>query len=319
MGPPANTRCTGESRCSHRSPPTGRTRNAGSLCSGSPNAVPVSSLGCERVTHTERGRKRFHKHVLSVRYRCPAFGPDVVRGYRRGGATDGMEWLGGRIVEPVAAGRRRDHGRSAPENSTGERGGGGTATEGTGAAYAADLGRGWKISPSVHIEPGEEFVMADITGSGAIQHIWFTPTGDWRNQVLAHVLGRRPAAGSRVPARRLLRARLGQVRTHRLARRLRQPRQRVQLLLGDAVQRHGRASRSPTRASRQRTLYYQIDYTLCEVPDDAARFCAQFRRSTRCRRATSSRSSTASAGGVTTSARAARGASTTAAGGARAS
>jgi len=28
----------------------------------------------------------------------------------------------------------------------------------------------------------------------------------------------------------------------------------------------------------RRTLYYQIDYTLCEVPDDAARFCAQFRR-----------------------------------------
>jgi hypothetical protein len=28
----------------------------------------------------------------------------------------------------------------------------------------------------------------------------------------------------------------------------------------------------------ERRLYYQIDYTLCDVPDDAARFCAQFRR-----------------------------------------
>ena len=28
----------------------------------------------------------------------------------------------------------------------------------------------------------------------------------------------------------------------------------------------------------QRTLYYQIDYTLCDVPADAGRFCAQFRR-----------------------------------------
>ena len=26
------------------------------------------------------------------------------------------------------------------------------------------------------------------------------------------------------------------------------------------------------------TLYYQIDYSLCDVPDDAAYFCAQFRR-----------------------------------------
>ena len=31
-------------------------------------------------------------------------------------------------------------------------------------------------------------------------------------------------------------------------------------------------------ATRSGSLYYQIDYTLCDVPDDAARFCAQFRR-----------------------------------------
>ena len=27
-------------------------------------------------------------------------------------------------------------------------------------------------------------MLADIDGSGAIQHIWLTPTGDWRNQIL---------------------------------------------------------------------------------------------------------------------------------------
>lgn len=64
----------------------------------------------------------------------------------------------------------------SPENFTGERGKGGMALEGTGAAYAAGLGlngdgQGWKVSPSVRIEPGEEFVMADIHGAGAIQHI----------------------------------------------------------------------------------------------------------------------------------------------------
>jgi hypothetical protein len=41
-----------------------------------------------------------------------------------------------------------------------------------------------EISPSVKIEPGQEFVMADIVGSGSIQHIWLTPTGDWRSQVV---------------------------------------------------------------------------------------------------------------------------------------
>jgi hypothetical protein len=43
----------------------------------------------------------------------------------------------------------------SPENFTGEKGKGGMATEGTGAYAARDLGQGWKISPSVRIEPGE--------------------------------------------------------------------------------------------------------------------------------------------------------------------
>jgi hypothetical protein len=51
-----------------------------------------------------------------------------------------------------------------------------SATEGAGARAARDLGQGWKISPSVRIEPKETFTLADITGGGAIQHIWMTPT-----------------------------------------------------------------------------------------------------------------------------------------------
>ncbi len=60
------------------------------------------------------------------------------------------------------------------ENFKGEKGSGGMATEGAGAGAARDLGRGWKVSPSVWIEPHETFVMADISGQGAIKHIWIT-------------------------------------------------------------------------------------------------------------------------------------------------
>jgi hypothetical protein len=42
----------------------------------------------------------------------------------------------------------------SPENFTGEKGKGGMATEGTGSGPARDLGQGWKISPSVRIQPG---------------------------------------------------------------------------------------------------------------------------------------------------------------------
>src|SRR4051812_37535690 len=63
----------------------------------------------------------------------------------------------------------------SPENVTGAKGEGGKATEGTGAGAARDLGRGWKVSPSVKIAPKQVFTLAEITGPGAIQHIWMTP------------------------------------------------------------------------------------------------------------------------------------------------
>jgi hypothetical protein len=71
------------------------------------------------------------------------------------------------------------------ENFTGEKGKAGMATEGTGANCARELGRGWKISPSVHIRSGETFTLCDIRDSGAIQHIWMTPAC-WKNQAQAN-------------------------------------------------------------------------------------------------------------------------------------
>ena len=61
-----------------------------------------------------------------------------------------------------------------PENFTGEKGKAAMATEGTGAECSAELGQGWKVSPSVVIQPGEVFTMADIAGPGIIRHIWIT-------------------------------------------------------------------------------------------------------------------------------------------------
>lgn len=68
----------------------------------------------------------------------------------------------------------------SPENFTGEKGKGGMAKLGEGSASnaAKDLGQGWKVNPYVRIEPNQTFVMGEIKGSGAIQHIWMTPTGN---------------------------------------------------------------------------------------------------------------------------------------------
>ena len=73
----------------------------------------------------------------------------------------------------------------SPENFSGEKGAGGMATEGTGAVHARGLGRGWKISPSVRIEPGATFTLGEIAGPGAIQQIWITPANvKWRDLIL---------------------------------------------------------------------------------------------------------------------------------------
>jgi len=73
----------------------------------------------------------------------------------------------------------------SPENFDGAKGGGGRATQGTGANAARDLGLGWKLSPSVIIGSGSTFPMATIDGPGTITHIWLTTvTSNWRTLVL---------------------------------------------------------------------------------------------------------------------------------------
>lgn len=72
-----------------------------------------------------------------------------------------------------------------PENPSGEKGGACQAETGTGAYFARNLGRGYKISPSVVIEKGKEYTLGEIEGEGMITHIWMTcPVDAWRNLIL---------------------------------------------------------------------------------------------------------------------------------------
>ncbi len=69
------------------------------------------------------------------------------------------------------------------ENPTGEKGKGGMAVD---PLYhpSAKLGQGWKVRPFISIESGETVTIADIEGPGAIQQIWMTPTGPRRSLIL---------------------------------------------------------------------------------------------------------------------------------------
>src|SRR5258708_14912567 len=87
----------------------------------------------------------------------------------------------------------------SPENVTGEKGKGGMDKVGVASGPAKDLGQGWKVSPYVIIDPGKMQTLAEITGSGAVQHIWLTPTGNWRFSILRFYWDDEPQPSVQVP------------------------------------------------------------------------------------------------------------------------
>lgn len=165
----------------------------------------------------------------------------------------------------------------SPENPTGEKGKGGAATEGTGARAARDLGKGWKISPSVDIAAGATYTVAEIKGSGAIQHIWMTPTGTWRFSILRMYWDDEKDPSVEVPLGDFFGMGWGKyARISSLA---------VCVNPGSAFNsywpmpfRHKAKVTLQNLDEKAMTLFYQVDYTLSPLPADAAYFHAQFRR-----------------------------------------
>jgi hypothetical protein len=49
---------------------------------------------------------------------------------------------------------------------------------------ARELGQGWKVRPCISLEPKSVTTLADITGPGAIQHIWITLHPEWWRRVV---------------------------------------------------------------------------------------------------------------------------------------
>jgi hypothetical protein len=165
----------------------------------------------------------------------------------------------------------------SPENFTGEKGKGGMATEGTGARAARELGQKWKVSPSVRIKAGQTFVMADIKGSGAIQHIWMTPTGNNRFNILRFYWDGEETPSIECPAGDFFACGLGQyTKISSLA---------VCVNPGSGFNcywqmpfRKGYKITMTNIDEKDMTLYYQIDYTLTKIPADMGYLHAQFRR-----------------------------------------
>ena len=165
----------------------------------------------------------------------------------------------------------------SPENFTGEKGKGGMATEGTGARAARELGQGWKVSPSVRILPGQTFVMADVQGAGAIQHIWMTPTGNNRLNILRMYWDGEENPSVECPAGDFFACGCGQYTTVSSLAVCVNPGSGFNCYWLMPFRKSFKMTMT-NMAEKSMVLYYQIDYTLTTVPKDMAYFHAQFRR-----------------------------------------
>lgn len=165
----------------------------------------------------------------------------------------------------------------SPENVTGAKGQGGMATEGTGAAAARELGQGWKVSPSIVIEPDECRVVADVDGPGAIQHIWMTPTGDWRSTILRVYWDDQAEPSVECPIGDFFACGWKQYAPVSSLAVCVNPGSAFNCYWQMPFRRRCRITLT-NLDSKPMTLYYQITYTLTNVPEDAAYFHAQFRR-----------------------------------------
>jgi len=174
----------------------------------------------------------------------------------------------------------------SPENFTGEKGKGGMADPAdkskpnvANASNAArDLGQGWKINPYIRIQPGQTYTLAEMEGPGAIQHIWMTPTGIWRYSILRIYWDDEKEPSVECPVGDFF----GQG-WNAYAQLTSLP---VCVNPGSAFncywpmpfRKKCKITMENVNDKDAMSVYYQIDYTLTDVPLDAAYFHAQFRR-----------------------------------------
>jgi hypothetical protein len=172
------------------------------------------------------------------------------------------------------------------ENPTGEKGKGGMALPDPNEP-ARELGLGWKCRPCIKIQPGEIYTLADIDGPGAIQSMWFggyigrdfilriywdgqdqpsveSPISDFFATPWPMQDPKNPTRGPYAQINSLLVAV--------------NPNRGLNCFWEMPFRKHCRITMENLHPTEAKYCFYQINYTLTEIPDDALYFHAQFRR-----------------------------------------
>jgi hypothetical protein len=163
------------------------------------------------------------------------------------------------------------------ENPDGAKGGACRAVDGVAIAASRDYGKPIKVSPFVRIEPGQTLTIADIEGPGAIQHIWMTPTGNWRLTILRIYWDDSETPSVETPVGDFFGCGWGEFAQLTSVPVAVNPGSAFNCFWEMPFRKRCRITMTNI-AEEQMTLFFQVNYILTTVPDDCAYFHAQFRR-----------------------------------------
>ena len=167
----------------------------------------------------------------------------------------------------------------SPENFTGEKGMAGMSTNGPAWHAARDLGQGWKVSPFIAVPAKGIVTLGEISGSGAIQQIWMTPAplDKTRFNILRFYWDGEKTPSVEVP--------LGDFFACGWGKYCQINSMPVCVNPGSAFNCYwvmpfhkGAKVTLENLDDKPMRLYYQINYTLTDIPADTGTFHAQFRR-----------------------------------------
>jgi hypothetical protein len=175
----------------------------------------------------------------------------------------------------------------SPENFTGEKGKGGMAdlkdsgqrNVANASNAARDLGQGWKVNPYIRIHSGETITIAEMEGPGAIQHIWMTPTGNWRFTIIRIYWDDEKEPSVECPVGDFFGMGWGVYAPLVSLPVCVNPGSAFNCYWTMPFRKKCKITMENINDQEAMTLYYQVDYTLTDVPADAAYFHAQWRRS----------------------------------------
>jgi hypothetical protein len=175
----------------------------------------------------------------------------------------------------------------SPENPNGAVAGGGRAVpeldeHGKPVGPARYLGKGWKVRPYIEIQPGETAEVANIDGPGAIQQIWMTPTGVNRTSIIRFYWDDQELPSVECPVGDFFASPYTNFNVFAQVTSLPvcvNPGNAFNCYWEMPFRKRSRITIENRDVNTPIKVYYQINYTLTEVPENAAYFHAQFRRS----------------------------------------